>query len=108
MLSVRHALRRCGFLLGVAAALLTPVPALAHGHLTGSSPAKDAVLAVTPTHIRLDFSEKPMLRFTSVQLVDEVAAAVPLGDLRFASDSRHAVTALVLDALHDGVYTVHW
>ena len=99
----RLAILFCG-----AAMLLAPAAARANTQLTRTSPATGAILAVTPTHIRLEFSEPPVLRSTSLTLVDEGGVDVPLRDLRYASDTRSAITMLLTDALHDGVYTVQW
>ena len=99
---------RLSILFGGAAMSLVPAAARAATQLARTSPAAGAVLAVTPTHIRLEFSEPPVLRATSLTLVDEGRVDVPLSDLRYASDTRHAITMLLTDALHDGVYTVQW
>ncbi len=106
MLQARLATARLSILLCGAAISFVPVAASAQ--LSRTSPAAGAILAITPTHIRLEFSERPVLRFTSLTLVDEGRVDVPLRDLRYASDTRNAVTMLLTDALHDGVYTVQW
>jgi len=46
---------------------LLPVPAFAHAHLAGSTPADGSVLTVPPTHFLLKFSEAAHLTALSLR-----------------------------------------
>lgn len=95
---------RTGMLVAVLAAIL-PHRAAAHEGLRRSVPAKDAVLQIAPTSLRLTFTSRPDLRFTSVRLLgpsnQEVALQPPTLD-------SATVVSVIGGQLSAGVHTVVW
>lgn len=89
-------------------AVLWSAPAHAHAELKSSIPAAGSHLGIAPRELRLNFSESPELTFTTLILRDPSGAAVTLGAVQGASDSRRAVIAAVLGGLAAGTYTVEW
>ena len=92
----------------LAAALLMPVVALAHGALRSSTPASGVRLTTAPREIKLVFTEKPEIAVTRVQLFGPDSAAVELGPLTVAPDAARGVVAVIRGALSAGTYTVAW
>jgi methionine-rich copper-binding protein CopC/putative copper export protein len=97
-------------LIAVAAALAlltTPAILFAHARLVRSTPAANAALASPPDRIALWFSERPELRFTSVQLLDSaghsIAVAAPVADA-----DPTGVDIGITQPLNVGRYTVVW
>lgn len=88
---------------------LVPAPALAHGGLRRSIPAKDAHLAIVPRELRLTFSEPSELSFSAVELRAPDGKSVPLGELvRAAGDPNTLVAAITGPLFAAGTYTVVW
>jgi len=88
-------------------ALLVPGSAGAHLQLRSSTPARgDTVL--TPLHdVRVTFTQRVDLRFTTLTLVDGTGAIIAQG----AEPSDSTLTSFVLKLsapLHRGEYTVRW
>lgn len=82
-----------------------PATASAHGGLKSSAPARDAVVAKALREVRLEFSEKPELAFTTIRIVGPAGTAVDLG--------QHSLTGNTLvvplgTILSPGRYTVAW
>lgn len=94
--------------LAIAAATVLATPAIlfAHARLVRSSPAANDSLTVAPTSLSLWFSEKPEVRFTSIQLLDSAGAAVPLGPP--ASIAENGVALPITRPLGPGAYSVAW
>jgi copper transport protein len=92
----------------LAALLLAPSPALAHGHLTSSTPAAKATLAEAPRTLRLTFSEVPELPVTSLRLLDGQSAQVALSALRYDSLDHHTILADIVGPVAVGGYSVLW
>lgn len=92
--------------LSAVAVLLTPALLFAHARLVKSVPAGNASLDAAPTSIALWFSEKPELRFTSVQLLDSAGASIPLGAP--TSVEENGVSLAVTRSLASGAYRVVW
>jgi copper transport protein len=86
--------------------LATPAALLAHARLVRSSPAANDSLAVTPTALSLWFSEKPEVRFSSIQLLDSGGSPVPLGQP--ASIAENGLSLSITRALGPGTYSVAW
>ena len=94
--------------LAIAAAtiLATPAVLFAHARLVRSSPAANDSLAVAPTSLSLWFSEKPEVRFTSIQLLDAAGASIPLGQP--VSIAENGVSLTIARGLEPGAYSVVW
>ena len=88
------------------AVLITPALLFAHARLVRSSPAINARLAEPPVSVSLWFSERPELRFTSIELVDSAGAVIPHGAI--SSIDSMGVTALIGATLTPGRYSVAW
>lgn len=91
----------------LAAMLLGPQPAAAHGRLRTSVPAANARLAAAPRELRLVFTEAPELSFTTVILVGPVGP-VALGALAATPDAPMGVVAPIHGRFVAGAYTVTW
>jgi putative copper export protein/methionine-rich copper-binding protein CopC len=89
------------------ALLATPVIAFAHARLVRSTPAANASLSSPPERIVLWFSERPELRFTSIQLLDSAGRSIPLAAPASDADPTGIGTA-VTTPLSAGRYTVVW
>ena len=88
------------------AVLITPALLFAHARLVRSSPAVNAVISSPPVSLSLWFSERPELRFTSIELVDSAGAVIPHGPV--SSIDSMGVTAAIGAALTPGRYSVAW
>ena len=102
--SPRHALVATA---AAVALLTTPAILFAHARLVRSTPAANASLASPPDRIALWFSERPELRFTSVQLLDSTGRAIALATPRVDADPA-GVSIAISDPLGAGRYTVVW
>lgn len=102
--SSRHALIAAG---AAVALFITPAIVFAHARLVRSSPTANASLPTPPDRIALWFSERPELRFTSVQLLDSAGRAIALGAPRVDVDLAGVVAAITAP-LGVGRYTVVW
>ena len=92
--------------IAAAAVLATPAILFAHARLVRSSPAANDSLPVAPTSLSLWFSEKPELRFTSIQLLDSAGASLALGQP--ASIAQNGVSRAIAGTLASGTYSVVW
>ena len=94
--------------LAVLAISLLATSANAHPKLNSASPAADVSSNVSPTEIKLSFSEGVIARFSGIELKDEagktVTTGVPMNDPR---DRRQLVVPLSAP-LMAGHYTVTW
>jgi putative copper export protein/methionine-rich copper-binding protein CopC len=88
------------------AVLLTPALLFAHARLLRSEPAAMSRLGVPPSVLRLWFSERPELRFSTIDLADSAGTAIPLGSVA-VGDSMSLVVPLA-KALSAGRYSVAW
>lgn len=88
------------------AVVSTPALLFAHARLVRSTPAANARLDAAPAGVSLWFSERPELRFTTIELVDSAGTRVTLGAISPA-DSM-GVSAPIAAALHPGRYSIAW
>ncbi|HEU4786586.1 MAG TPA: copper resistance CopC family protein, partial [Gemmatimonadaceae bacterium] len=102
--SSRHALIAAG---AAVALFITPAIVFAHAHLVRSSPTANASLPAPPDRIALWFSERPELRFTSVQLLDSAGRSIAIGAPSVDVDPAGVVAAITAP-LGVGRYTVVW
>lgn len=79
-----------------------------HLRLVSTSPAADTTLTSSPSEIRLNFSEPPQMRGTTVRLADASEALVPSTDAAADEDDRSQVIIRPEAPLAPGRYTVHW
>lgn len=91
-------------LLAAAAALLT---GMFHNHLVKAAPAAGDTLSASPAEIRLWFSERPEIPFTSVTLLRADSSKIVTIKAAATSDSM-AVAAPLPAALPSGKYLVSW
>src|SRR4030088_2862944 len=94
--------------LAVLAISLLATSAHAHPKLTSASPAADVSSKVSPTEIKLNFSEGVIAKFSGIELKDEagktIATGVPVNDPK---DQKQLVVP-VPAPLKAGHYTVTW
>ncbi len=94
-------------LLVVAAALAFAASrAQAHGVQVVSDPAPNTQLAETPAQISVTFSEPIEPAVSTIQLWDQSAEQLPLGELEFPSSTKMVVH--VPSELPSGIYTTIW
>lgn len=101
--SKRHPI--AAFLIALAV-LATPALLFAHARLVRSDPAEHATVTTAPTSLSLWFSEKPEVKFTSIQLTDSAGGSVQLGAI--AAAPSNGVTVPIVGAVKPGRYTVAW
>ena len=94
--------------LAVLAISLLATSANAHPKLNSVSPAADVSSKVSPTEIKLNFSEGVIAKFSGLELKDEagktIATGVPVNDPR---DQKQLVVPLPAPLIA-GHYTVTW
>jgi methionine-rich copper-binding protein CopC len=87
---------------------LLATSANAHPELVSASPVADASSKVSPTEIRLNFSEGIIAKFSGLELKDEagktIATGVPVNDPK----DRKRLVVSVPSPLTAGHYTVTW
>jgi copper transport protein len=88
------------------AILITPALLFAHARLIRSSPAINGRLSESPASLSLWFSERPELRFTSIELVDSAGTVIPHGPV--TSIDSMGVTAPISAKLAPGRYSIAW
>lgn len=86
--------------------LATPAILLAHAKLVRSTPSANQSLDAPPRSVRLWFSERPEVRFTTVSLTDSAGHRIPLGNPEAIEGS--GIAAAIDEPLHAGKYTVAW
>jgi methionine-rich copper-binding protein CopC/putative copper export protein len=93
----------------IAAALLLGGvgPAQAHAQFLRSEPADNSVLAVSPSVIKIWYSEPIASDFSSAQLLDVNGKQIQLSSLQYDASDR-TLMVLTPPKLADGVYTVNW
>jgi copper transport protein len=80
----------------------------AHAVQVGSDPAPNAQLAQSPTQITINFSEPIEPSVGLIQLYDQQAKQIPIGQPQFFSDDEKKMAAAVTTKLDSGIYTVIW
>lgn len=65
-----------------------------------------SIVSSPPTTLRLWFSERPELRFSSISLADSVGTSIPLGPL--ALGDSMSITAAIQKPLSFGRYSIAW
>ena len=94
--------------LAVLAISLLATSANAHPKLNSVSPAADVSSKVSPTEIKLNFSEGVIAKFSGVEIKNESGKAIPTGvPLTDPKDQKHLVVPLPAP-LMAGHYTVTW
>ncbi len=82
-------------------------PAFAHANLVRSEPAANSAQKVSPTQVRLWFSEEVEPSFSSVSVLNQTGGAVDKGDSHRMSDDPKGMEVSV-NPLDQGLYTVVW
>ena len=82
--------------------------AFAHAQLQKAAPAVGATITVSPTEIRLKFSEGVEPRFSGIALATEGGAAEPLGKASVDPADDSTFSAPIPQRLKPGVYRVTW
>ncbi len=99
--------RRVGAALALAAIAVLGGSALVHMRLVKSFQAEDQVLAETPDHIRLWFSQNPELALSRVRLTGSADETFELGKAQ-ATDDAKSFMVPISDTLPEGSYTLTW
>ena len=90
------------------AAYLIATSALAHPTLKSANPPVDGTAAAAPTEIRLSFSEAVILKFTSVELLDQAGMKIATGKIATDAKDEKQVIVPLQAPLKAGKYTVKW
>lgn len=85
--------------------LAFPTAAFAHGGLKSSAPARDELVTKALREVRLEFSEKPELAFTTVRIIGSAGGAVDLGQQTLTGNTLVVPLGTILSP---GRYTVKW
>jgi methionine-rich copper-binding protein CopC len=94
--------------LAVLAISLLATSAYAHPKLESASPAADVSSKVSPTEIKLNFSQDVIAKFSGVEIKNESGKAIPTGvPVTDAKDRKQLVVPLPAP-LTAGHYTVTW
>jgi methionine-rich copper-binding protein CopC len=92
----------------VLAISLLATSAYAHPKLKSASPAADVSSKVSPTEIKLNFSEGVIAKFSGVEIKNERGKTIPTGvAVTDPKDQKQLVVPLTA-ALTAGRYTVTW
>ncbi|GAA4660028.1 copper resistance CopC/CopD family protein [Streptomyces youssoufiensis] len=83
-------------------------PAAAHAALTGTDPAKDAVLQRAPERVTLTFSEGVLLSDDSVRVLDPRGERVDDGKPAHVAGKSSTATVGLRSGLPEGTFTVAW
>ncbi|MFD4996101.1 copper resistance CopC/CopD family protein [Streptomyces buecherae] len=83
-------------------------PAAAHAALTGTDPAKGAVLQRAPERVTLTFSEGVLLSDDSVRVLDPRGERVDDGKPAHVAGRSSTATVGLRSGLPDGTFTVAW
>ena len=94
--------------LAVLAISLLATSANAHPKLTSANPAADVSSKVSPTEIKLSFSEGVIAKFSGVEIKDESGKTIPTGvAVTDPKDQKQLVVPLPTPLIA-GHYTVSW
>ena len=94
--------------LGLALALLFPLPASAHAVLLRSDPASQAILKVAPTQVRLWFSEDLNSAFSTLSVINGANQRVDNQDVQLAPNDARELEVTLKPNLPPAVYIVVW
>lgn len=103
----RHGLTDRAMRVALAFALFLGIPATAsaHGGLKTSTPARGEVVTTPVRELRLDFTEKPELVFTAVELIASAGTSIAVGAPLLTDNT---VVLSLAAPLLPGTYTVRW
>ena len=93
--------------LAALAATATLATGMVHNHLVKRSPGKDEQLAAAPKEVRLWFSERPEVAFTSITLMQADSTRLATVKAVATADSLAVAMPLTLP-LPPGKYLVGW
>ena len=94
--------------LAVLAISLLTTSANAHPKLISASPAADVSSKVSPTEIKLNFSEGVIARFSGIELKDETGKAIATGVAATDPKDRKQLVVPLPAPLMAGHYKVTW
>jgi methionine-rich copper-binding protein CopC len=101
-------MKRLAFSLAMVGVLALAGAVGAHPHPKTTSPAANAVLAASPSEIRIDFNEGVVLAFSGIALSDKNGKPVDLGAAHLQAGDNTKLAAPVKARLGAGTYTVAW
>src|SRR4051794_29662654 len=87
--------------------LFSPLTASAHANLARSEPVASSANAVSPTEIRLWFSENPEPKYSEIKVYDANLQRYDQGALRLIPGDSLGL-AIGVRELPQGIYTVAW
>jgi methionine-rich copper-binding protein CopC len=94
--------------LAVLAVSLLATSAYAHPKLTSATPAADVASKVSPTEIKLNFTEGVIAKFSGAEIKDESGKTIPTGiAVTDPKDQKQLIVPLPTP-LTAGHYTVSW
>src|SRR3984893_18061015 len=94
--------------LAVLAISLLATSASAHPKLTSASPAADVSSKVSPTEIKLSFSEGVIAKFSGVEIKNESGKTIPTGVAATDPKDQKQLVVPLPTPLTAGHYTLIW
>src|SRR5260221_4203058 len=88
--------------------LVSGYPVQAHANLVRSEPPANAILATSPSEIKLWFSEAIEVSFSQVQIFDRAGQPVKRIGVLLGDPADVKALRVAIQALPDGVYSVAW
>jgi hypothetical protein len=95
------------FLLAASLACIGTI-ANAHPLPKSASPKPNAVLAASPTEVRIGFSEGLVAAFSGIEVDDQSGKPVDTGDATLNPNDNKELIAPIKTKLMPGTYTVKW
>jgi methionine-rich copper-binding protein CopC len=94
-------------LLALGAALLAS-NAYAHPRVKSTVPAENETVANSPTTIQIEFTERPVAKFSGIELLNAHNEAIPLAPSEVLASNSKVLVAPIKSKLDPGDYTVVW
>jgi copper resistance protein C len=82
--------------------------ACAHPRVKSTVPAENETLEISPTTIQIEFTERPVPKFSGIGLLDARGQTVPVGPSEVLSSNSKVLIASIKSKLDPGDYTVVW
>ena len=82
--------------------------AAAHPKLVATNPSANAVVTISPSAIRLTFSEDLNARFSGLELKDKTGKKIETGSVSFEPGNKKQLILPIVAPLSAGAYDVAW
>ena len=89
-------------------ACLSSTAAFAHADLQSAEPAAGSAATISPTQIRMTFSEAVIAKFSGVELKDQAGRPIATGKAAVDPANKSVLVVPISEALPAGNYKVEW